>query len=125
MKYLTVFLLCLLLSLTKAHAQRNYFGCPEKFASVPDAGFLAQQPVNLLITHGTLIPENSKVEGDEASLCQLLVKVVQADCPSTKITLVADTGYKPAANSGGITIIIRINTYHLALVCSVDASDAY
>ena len=115
MKYLPIFLLCLLLSLTKAHAQKNYFGCPEKFASVPDAGFLAQQPINLMITHGTLIPENCKVEGDEASLCRGLAKVVQADYPSAKITLLADTGYNPAANPGGVTIKIQINAYQASL----------
>ena len=115
MRYLPIFLLCFLLSVTKAHAQKNFFGCPEKFASAPDAGFLAQQPVNLVITHGALIPANNKVEGDEASLCRVLAKVVQADFPSAKITLLADTAYNPAANPGGITIKIRITTYQASL----------
>lgn len=96
-----------------AYAQKVYIGCPEKVNATPNAGFLAQQPVDLVISDSRTIPAGAKIECQGTDVRQALQNFLRSEFPSCRITLLPDTLSAP--KPGRITIKIGIAGYQASL----------
>ncbi|HTI61201.1 hypothetical protein [Mucilaginibacter sp.] len=99
-----------------AYAQKVYIGCPEKVNAIPNAGFLAQQPVDVVIFDSRTIPAGAKIECQGTEVRQALQNFLQSEFPSCKMTLLPDTLSAP--KPGKITIKIGISAYQASLARS-------
>ncbi|MBS1524279.1 MAG: hypothetical protein JST19_01440 [Bacteroidetes bacterium] len=113
MKHLLLLVTCATLVTYSAYAQKVYIGCPEQVNAKPNAGFLTQQPVDLVIFDSRTVPPGAKIECQGTELRQALKNFLQAEFPSCKMTLLPDTLNPP--KPGRITIKIGITVYQASL----------
>lgn len=96
-----------------AYAQKVYIGCPEKVNATPDVGFLAQQPVDVVISDSRTIPAGAKIECQGTDVRQSVENFLRSEFPSCKMTLLPDTLGAPKPDR--ITIKIGVAGYQASL----------